>query len=61
MQVLPPSQIKGQKAHFPRQSAPSVPDLGTEGAFPRPKCSIAGQIQPKSKHNGRILVKKEAD
>gem|GEM_PF-6514061 len=37
--VLPPSRILGQKAHFPRPGAPTVPDFGTEGAFSPPKCS----------------------
>ncbi len=37
--VLPPYRILGQKAHFPGQSAPTVPDFGTEGSFSPPKCS----------------------
>ncbi len=37
--VLPPSRILGQKAHFPRQSAPTVPYFGTEGAVSPLKCS----------------------
>ena len=37
--VLPPSHILGQRARFSRQSAPTVPDFGTEGAFSLSKCS----------------------
>ncbi len=42
--VLPPSHISGQKARFPRQSAPTVPDFGTEGAVGVSICATSGAV-----------------
>ena len=46
VQVLPPSRILGQKARFPCPSAPTVPYLGTEGAFTGQKARFPRQSAP---------------